>query len=379
VREKTAMVERFVLPRPGSRGDNTNQVRPKVRFDWGGLSVEGLVDSVSVDFDHFAADGTPLRAKVGLSIREQDRRYQFLQAGPGANRSGGAPAPGGLGLGMVGGASLGLSAGVSLSAGFSAGVSLGASAQVGLALGGETAAEFATRMGLDPGAWRGLGADLSGGLELAAGAEVGFTAGLAAGLGPGATAGAAPAAGGSLETAFGLAPESGAGMPPLAAERQAGFALSAAGGVAAALEAVAATRTGTAAAAARAGFDAPGPRAASPAARPAPPEAARTPLAAGGSRAPAATSPPLHPAGADPRTYGFGAPLRPRRAAAADERNGALAGAAPLRRLPSPIEPTPIPTVPPWERLPARERGQAAPGRETADPCSCDCRGGGRR
>jgi contractile injection system tube protein len=377
VREKTGMVERFVLPRPGSQGENKNQVPPKVRFQWGGLVVEGVVDSVSVDFDHFAADGTPLRAKVGLSIREQDRRYQFLAAGKGANRNGGAPAPGGLGLGAVGGASLGISAG------FSAGLSLGVSAQVGFALGGETAVDFAARMGLDPGAWRGLGADLSAGLELEAGAEVGFDLGLSAGLGLGAAAGVAPAAGGSLEAAFGLAPETGNGAPPVAAERQAGFALSAAGGVGAALDAVAATRTEAAADAARAGFDAPGPQAAAPPdARPAPAEAARTPLAVSGPRTPtaqAAAAPAPPPPAPDPRTYGYGAPLRPRRATAADERSSTLGGTATLRRAPSPIDPTPVPTVPPWERLPARERGQAAPAREPAARCSCDCRGGGKR
>jgi contractile injection system tube protein len=347
VREKTGTIERFVLPRPGSQGANKNQVPPKVRFQWGGLVVEGVVDSVNVDFDHFAADGTPLRAKVGLSIREQDRRYQFLAAGPGANRNGGAPAPGGLGFAAVGGFSLGLSAGLSL----------GVSAQVGFALGGETAAEFSARAGLDPGAWRGLGADLSAGLELEAGAEVSFDASLSSGLGLGAAAGVGAASGGSLEAAFGLEPATGAGEPPVAAERQAGFALSAAGGVAAALDAVAATRAEAAAEASRAGFDAPGPQAAAPPdARPAEP-----------------------PPAADPRAYGYGVPLRPRRAAAADERSSTLGGVAPLKRTPSPIEPTPVPTVPPWERLPARERGQAAAGREPAAHCSCGCRGGKRR
>jgi len=346
VREKTGMVERFVLPRPGSRGKNRDEVVPKVRFEWGGLILDGIVDSVNVDFDHFASDGTPLRAKVSLSIREQEPRYQFLQAGPGANRNGNAPVPGGLGLAAVGGVSLGLSAGLSL----------GASAQVGFALGGETAAEFAARAGLDPGAWRGLGADLSAGLELEAGAEVSFDASLSAGLGLGAAAGVGAASGGSLAAAFGLEPAAGAGEPPVAAEREAGFALSASGGVAAALDAVAATRTEAAAAASRAGFDAPGPRAAAPpAARPAEP-----------------------PAAADPRAYGYGVPLRPRRAAAADERSSTLGGVAPLKRAPSPIDPTPVPTVPPWERLPARERGGAAPGREPAAHCACGCRGGKR-
>ena len=48
--------------------------------------MDGVVDSLTIDLDHFAANGTPLRAKVSLAIKEQNRKFQLLQSGPGANR-----------------------------------------------------------------------------------------------------------------------------------------------------------------------------------------------------------------------------------------------------------------------------------------------------
>ncbi|HXU44877.1 MAG TPA: hypothetical protein VN783_05085, partial [Thermoanaerobaculia bacterium] len=227
VREKTAIVERFVLPK-----EDGKEAPPKLRFHWGELILDGVVNSVSIDFDHFAADGTPLRAKVALSLQEQNAKYQFLEAGPGANRQGNAPAPGALSLGAVGGASLGLSAGLSIgaSAGLSVGLSAGLGAQASLALDGESAAEFAARVGVDPSAWRGLDADLSGGLSLGAGAEVAFSADLSASLGPGAGAGFAAGSSGSLQSSFGLDAQGavaggGGAAAAVLAERQAGFAL----------------------------------------------------------------------------------------------------------------------------------------------------------
>src|SRR5687768_6085338 len=59
VRIKTAIVERYVLPQQTGA-----ETPPKLRFQWAELVIEGIVDSVGIDFDHFAADGTPLRAKV---------------------------------------------------------------------------------------------------------------------------------------------------------------------------------------------------------------------------------------------------------------------------------------------------------------------------
>src|SRR5436853_3639359 len=92
VREKTEMVERFLRP----KGKNEKKfVAPRIRFHWNDLIFDGVVDTLTIDMDHFAANGAPLRAKVTLAIKEQNRDLELLAAGPGANRGGGAPKPGG--------------------------------------------------------------------------------------------------------------------------------------------------------------------------------------------------------------------------------------------------------------------------------------------
>ena len=63
------------------------------------LIIDGIIESVSIDFDLFAANGTPLRAKMGVSIKEQDAKYELLQSGPGANQPGNATPPGAPGTG----------------------------------------------------------------------------------------------------------------------------------------------------------------------------------------------------------------------------------------------------------------------------------------
>ncbi len=127
---------------------------------------------------------------------------------PGANPAGAAPLPGGLGpLGRA--CPLGVWracrrvcrwAAAWRSAALSA-FRPGRRRRRQLALEGEPAAEFATRMGLDPAAWRGLGADLGGSLELPAGAEVGFSASLSGSAGLGAAAGALAGAAAAPEQA----------------------------------------------------------------------------------------------------------------------------------------------------------------------------------
>ena len=136
VREKTAIVERFVLPSASSDGS----VPPnRVRFEWKDIIVVGVVQgTVTLDYELFASDGTPLRAKASLTIQEQSIKFMKLAAGPGAKRTRATAQPGGIGLGGT----IGITAGVS--------------AQASLALGGESAAEFAARVGVDPAAWRGL-------------------------------------------------------------------------------------------------------------------------------------------------------------------------------------------------------------------------------
>src|SRR5207248_9100528 len=50
VREKTDMVQKFVMP----KGEGQNkQAPPKVRFQWGTLILDGVIDSITIDLDHF--------------------------------------------------------------------------------------------------------------------------------------------------------------------------------------------------------------------------------------------------------------------------------------------------------------------------------------
>ena len=342
VRDKTREVERFALPQ-GT--ENEKQAPPKVRFHWGNLIVDGLIESVTVDLDLFAADGTPLRAKVSCSIKEQDSRYQYGESGPGANEAANPPAAGGAAPGAPGS------------------LQPPAPNRSIAALAGETAAELAARVGLDPGAWRGLSVDLSAGFELSAGLEVGFQAGasLSAGIGvsAGVKAGVGLDASASLKAAAGLEPQQGATTPfGGGSQTEAGFRLAAAGGVGQALESVRAAKNEASVAQAR--------------------EAFRPPAAL----ASAAPSRPAASAGApDPRVrgFGFGVPLRPRLPGAAEARTASLTGRAPVgaRTSGSGAPTTADPTVPGWVSLP-RSGSAAAPTRHPAS-CRCGCGKGGKR
>ena len=392
VRTRTAAVERFVLPKGEGK---QKQKPPKARFVWHELQIDGIIEDLSIDFDLFASDGTPLRAKMSVTMKEQDAKYQMGKSGPGANTAAGASLPGvgGAGPGSFG-ASVGVSAGAGVSAGLGVGVSLGAGVSVGasltdstrVALSGESAAEFATRNGLDPAAWRGVSAGLDSTLSLKGGAEVDFNASLSSASGVGVAVGLETGASASLEASFGLdvrgAVPTPAGIALGAVGASAGFALASAGGVTAAIETVNSLKAGGAAAASKEAFGGPS-IGAPPNATPAPPEQSRPPLALTGlpsattqAAAPAAPPPPM----ADPRatSFGFGVPLRPRITGAADTRRGALNGSIPLRpheRVNDVVTPTPDPTAAPWTHLPADTSRVAADAVQRARyplrPCGC--------
>jgi hypothetical protein len=305
-----------MLRTPGPQKDP-----PKVRFEWGQFMLAGIVDSMGLDLELFSDSGVPLRAKMSLSICEQQSDFEFLRVGPGAIRSGSALLPGQAGLGAVGGGSLSL--------GFSAGV------RTTEALGGESAAELAARVGVDPAAWRAIAGSQEGSsLALAAGASVDFAIGISAGVGvgarPGPLAGAAPA---SLDESFGLVSPAGAGTA--SAPDPTGFTLAAAGGVQVALGTVEAVRSEAAAGASRRAFEGSlvtsAPAVSAP--RPARPDQPRRPLYLTGfpSRADEAAAARVPPQPRpDPRavSFGLGVPLRPRRGGNTADRPALLGAAA---------------------------------------------------
>jgi hypothetical protein len=361
VREKTRQLERFITPRGSGQQENAP---PRLRFTWGDLVMDGVVDSLTIDFDHFAANGAPLRAKVTLSIQGQDRDRE-LNAQTDGRAGAGAP-----GLSISGGLGIGL------------GASIGVSASVGVALGGESGAEFAARVGVDAAAWRGLELGGESSLSLSAGAEIGFNANLNASAGLGVTIGPEAGASASPEASFGL--ESNAGLNAVAgvgvgAELASGFALSSAGGVTAALESVQNIKNQTAANQSRDAFKVPAKSL--PASVPKLPEQKRTPLKNAGlpSASAQASTAPLPPrADARASSFGSGVPLRPTINVAIEQRSDSLQGGASVKSKVASGEPpvTNGPTMPAWVALPARNRtrmkadkvsGQRRPKR----PCGC--------
>jgi hypothetical protein len=91
VRKWTALIRQFVEP-PDVRG---NVPPPAVQFAWGTLVFNGIVDQITEELDYFHADGTPLHAKVTVSISEQDFAREATKGSASANDRA-AALPGGL-------------------------------------------------------------------------------------------------------------------------------------------------------------------------------------------------------------------------------------------------------------------------------------------
>nr|MCH9683300.1 hypothetical protein [Deltaproteobacteria bacterium] len=181
VRDKTWIVERYLEPTKGGGAP------PRLRFSWGDLIIDGVVESLDLEFDHFASNGVPLRAKATLSLKEQKNAYKVIPAKASKQKP---PTPGGSSNGTPGGGNK----------------DAGEGKHSDVALEGETPPEFAARQGLDPEAWRGLGfgAGVGAGIGLAAGAEIGFSAGATVSAGLGVHVGFSAGVSASLDASFGL-------------------------------------------------------------------------------------------------------------------------------------------------------------------------------
>lgn len=66
--ERLALM-RQALPKKPSKTDKEKAKPPVVMFVWGKFTFKGVVDSVSQKYTMFLSDGTPVRAEVGLKIR----------------------------------------------------------------------------------------------------------------------------------------------------------------------------------------------------------------------------------------------------------------------------------------------------------------------
>jgi hypothetical protein len=302
VRTHTAKIAQFVLP----GGENSKQAPPRVQFRWGSVAVPGVMTSLVEELDFFSADGVPLRAKATIDIKEQDPKFTALESGAGANPDTGAvPAgespPGG-----------------SNGPGTSGAPPRGPDARTAEALDGESAADFLARNDQPPAAWRAVAGLVGDALALAAGTSIDFSTSLSVGVGIGVSVGFEAGLDVSLGAQLGL--DTGAGASATATA-QTGFALSAAGGLSAAIEQTAIAEAGAGANASRAAFGLPGtPTAAGPVTvspprgvGAGPASAAALPGAPALGPAPAAAPRPL-PLRADPRATGYGrdVPLRDR-------------------------------------------------------------------
>jgi hypothetical protein len=216
VRTRTRQLERFVLPATKTK----KAVPPRVRFIYGSFSVVGVMTVLNQDFDFFARNGVPLRAKCAVTIKEQRPEFDANLAGPGANKGAGATPPVPPGSGTAPGTPRGPQDKLP-------------SDRSATALAGESAPDLAARMGLDPHAWKGL-QGITDPTALPAGLPVDFSSALSAGGGLGVTTGVA--------------------APPPAAAALDGTALAAAGGLTQVLAGSAAAEAVAAAQAARQGF-----------------------------------------------------------------------------------------------------------------------------
>lgn len=284
VRKLTAPIRQFVEPDKNKPADPP----PRVLFRWGTLHFFGIVTQLTEDLDYFARNGMALRAKLSITITEQDLRYEKLQKGSGARTATNTTPPGG-----------GRSAPDKPASGPSPGPGSSGSSNpmlVALAQAGESVQQLLTRLDQDPSTWRSSMNGLSSPLSLTAGAQVqlgaavsasagiGVSAGFAAGASAGITAGAGAVGGAAAVLAAGTSAAAAASADATAAfsagadvdvvatagasatatafagasaSASAGFALAAGGGVGVTYSRALGAQVDAAVGSARASFDVP--------------------------------------------------------------------------------------------------------------------------
>lgn len=82
VRQKTHEVAKFLKPLDVTREVERGDPLPPpmvVEFDWGAIVFQGYMDSYSETLEFFSHDGVPLRAKVSVSLTQQERAFDPRQ------------------------------------------------------------------------------------------------------------------------------------------------------------------------------------------------------------------------------------------------------------------------------------------------------------
>lgn len=145
VRELTRMVHRFIENQTREEG---KYVLPLVRYVWGSMIFEGVVESMDESLEFFDPEGRPLRATVTVNLSREEMQFQSTS---GPQFGGGGSASMGAGAGVGGGAG-----GVGAQAG------IGAGAEVQAEGGGRASAtsvqEVAAARG-NVGSWKEIAAE----------------------------------------------------------------------------------------------------------------------------------------------------------------------------------------------------------------------------
>lgn len=230
VRKWTALLRQFVEPPT----DDAAGPPPAVQFAWGTLVFKGIIEQITEDLDYFAPDGTPLHAKISVTISEQDFAMEATK-GAVAKNSKAARDPGEVNAGTAPGRG-----------------GTDNPTQLVDALDGESAQQLLARLGKDPAAWRGAMSGVDSPLGLAAGATVQL--GVEVDSGPGLGVAAHFAADAATTSPAGLSAALRVGVTD---ERSAGFALSTAGGITGAVTRVGQARAAAAVTASLGAFDVP--------------------------------------------------------------------------------------------------------------------------
>ncbi len=63
------------MMKPADAEKDEDKAPPVVRFEWGNFSFQGMFEQFKETLDFFSANGVPLRAKVSVSLAEQDIVY----------------------------------------------------------------------------------------------------------------------------------------------------------------------------------------------------------------------------------------------------------------------------------------------------------------
>jgi len=205
VRQKTHQVAKFLKPLDTTMAVERGDPLPPpmvVEFDWGAIVFQGYMDSYSETLEFFSHDGVPLRAKVSISLTQQERSFDPRQGQDSAGNDTGPFSSDGVSNDPF------ASGAVEQDVDPAAPMDNAAAAANGIEDARQPGVDKVALpelsggvLGRGPAAFAQAGASLGGGLSAGIGGGIGIGAG--AGIGIGASAGAGIDFGASADFGFG--------------------------------------------------------------------------------------------------------------------------------------------------------------------------------